>query len=815
MSTSPQVPTAAYQACIDEALRQAPFMIKRWYTRLAETLYDKSTAPVVVSEKRQIHDAWVALKSKQAAIEQGFTRELTQAMALDTKSANATKADQVVRSFSSLRFDDLELMGDAQVQETLDEARLQQVFLLASDAGLTGFSARLSTAQGYKVVKSDKNPLRPEIMSRAMANLLLGLSVDAEIRARWLVYGAQLMGNELQALYVLLNELLEKLGVDQASYVVISSPDEPGRRHASHGNQASADDQSRTSRAPPDQPVMSNQGGQGTAGADVDTAAPLVFGGNDSVRVSREQLLTLDHLHRLMVGGYDDAFSTSMGAPTGDATIASLESTHFDDAQTESAALDALAELEKNIKRTSAGKAGKKVRFAPPQPVALIREQFKTDTKNLGQSLAIEVVGLMIEQLASDERLLPPVRQVIANAEPAFLRLGITDPRFFSDKSHPARQLLEAITAKAMAYASEDAPSFSHFMQDLNAIAVLLTEEDASDAKHFEVLLHDFEGRQARRNQAVVDAQKLAVQALLQAEQRNLLAEKIATEIRSRSDFVTGHPAITSFITGPWAQVMAKERLMGEHGGLGQRKAVFSLTLGDLLWSLDLAQATKSRKRLIKILPGMLESVRDGLLSIDFPLAHSKAFFDELMRLHAMALTAVVPAAPATDLEPAKSKKRSELDQAFAEKDAVSSKQPWLAPDEAHQSGFMDFDDKLTRPSFQATVPQQQTSSRNVQEDLATALPGEPVDMQLGDWVELASEIKWIRAQLTWISPHNTLFMFTSEGGRSHSMTSRMLQQLMSRGRFKIISQQGVMDGAFDSVARAAVRNSVDVLPGA
>ena len=420
----------------------------------------------------------------------------------------------------------------------------------------------------------------------------------------------------------------------------------------------------------------------------------------------------------------------------------------------------------------------------------------------------------MIEQLASDDRLLPPVRQVIANAEPAFLRLGTTDPRFFTDKSHPARRLLEAITAKALAYASEDAPGFADFMKDLNAVATLLTEEHASDAQHFETLQHDFEGRQARRNQVAIQAQKLAVQALLQAEQRNMLAEKIATEIKARSDFFTGNHAITSFITGPWAQVMAKERLMGEHGGLGQRKAVFSLTLGDMLWSLDFAQATKYRKRLIKIIPGMLESIRDGLLSIDFPLAHSKAFFDELMRLHETALTAVVPAVPVDTVDTSKSKRRSDLDQAFAERDAVSSNQPWLAPDEAQQSGFMDFGDEPTRPSFQATVPQQQTSDQSVQEDLATASPDELVDMQLGDWVELASDIKWVRAQLTWISPHNTLFMFTSEGGRSHSMTARMLQQLMSQGRFKIISQQGVMDGAFDSVARAAVRNSVDVRLG-
>ena len=85
------------------------------------------------------------------------------------------------------------------------------------------------------------------------------------------------------------------------------------------------------------------------------------------------------------------------------------------------------------------------------------------------------------------------------------------------------------------------------------------------------------------------------------------------------------------------------------------------------------------------------------------------------------------------------------------------------------------------------------------------------VELLLGAWVELFSEGRWLRAQLTWISPHNTLFMFTSDGRRSHSMTSRMLQQLLCADRIKIISDQGLLEGALDSVVRTAMRNSVDI----
>ena len=120
---------------------------------------------------------------------------------------------------------------------------------------------------------------------------------------------------------------------------------------------------------------------------------------------------------------------------------------------------------------------------------------------------------------------------MIANAEPAFLRIGMSDPRFFSEKNHPARRLLETITAKSLAYDHEGAAGFGDFMLNLQKIAALLTHEQASSADYFEMLVQKFETRQAERGEAAVQAQKQAVQALLQAEQRNMLAEKIAVEI--------------------------------------------------------------------------------------------------------------------------------------------------------------------------------------------------------------------------------------------------------------------------------------------
>ena len=778
MSIFSQITTVAYQACMNEAFRQCPLLASRWCANLVEALFERSMVVSDNFEKRRLQDAIAALKKNQSAIEQGFAAALVKAIAEDSPAVAAKNLDKTSRSLSSLSFDDLELMGDHQVQETVDSARLLQIISLACEAGLAGFSARLSTAQGFQMVKADTNPLRPEVVAQALLKLLHDLPAESAARSLWLLHGAQLMGRELQTLYVVLNEQLAARGVAPAAYGVISSRTEKTARPV---GTPSADDDLQWLAAPAAVPGTSLP----AVAADRRPDAALARAGADG-------LLTLDHLHRLLVGGYDESFK---GKPLS----ANLEASAYPEfSHTVPAAMDVLAELkEKGIATSRARKA----RVTPPLPLAQMRAQLKTEAKSMGQSLAIEVVGLMIEQMANDPRLLQPVREIIANSEPAFLRLGVSDPRFFSDKGHPARRLLEVITAKSLAYSSENAAGFAGFMQDLQGIATLLTEEHAGDAQHFSNLLKTFENSQALRSAGSKALQNRAVGALLQAEQRNLLAEKIATEIRARPDFMSGNRVVTAFLTGPWAQVMARERLLGEHNAPGSRKVEFSLTLGEVLWSLNPAQTSQHRKRLVKIIPEMLEGVRAGLLSIDYPLADSKTFFDELMQLHQAALKA----------EPAPVDPRAEnlqaLENVFNANDSRHRRQPWLAPAEAQSSGFMD--DFAGHPDrgFSDTVPQ----SQDVPAAAGAVQPaGENVALRLGAWVELFADGKWLRAQLTWVSPYNTLFMFTSEGGRSHSMTSRLLQNLLLQELVKVINQQGVVDGALDTVARTAMRNSVD-----
>ena len=59
------------------------------------------------------------------------------------------------------------------------------------------------------------------------------------------------------------------------------------------------------------------------------------------------------------------------------------------------------------------------------------------------------------------------------------------------------------------------------------------------------------------------------------------------------------------------------------------------------------------------------------------------------------------------------------------------------------------------------------------------------VQWSLGTWVELRSERQQLRTQLTWVSPQQTLFLFTATDGSTQSMTRRMRDKLLTQGQLR------------------------------
>jgi hypothetical protein len=139
----------------------------------------------------------------------------------------------------------------------------------------------------------------------------------------------------------------------------------------------------------------------------------------------------------------------------------------------------------------------------------------------------------------------------------------------------------------------------------------------------------------------------------------------------------------------------------------------------------------------------------------------------------------------------------------------------WIAPAEAKASGFMEMLDGVPAFPLAAAV---QSSAAPVP---PVARPAEVMDratvasadfsLPVGAWVELETSGSWVRTQLSWASPHGTLFLFTSVYGNTQSMTRRLRDKLLVTGAMRLVSGQPVVDGALDAVVQAAMLNSMEI----
>jgi hypothetical protein len=316
----------------------------------------------------------------------------------------------------------------------------------------------------------------------------------------------------------------------------------------------------------------------------------------------------------------------------------------------------------------------------------------------------------------------------------------------------------------------------------------------------FEFALTTLEEAWGEQNKRERRHRQKAVQALLHAEQRNLLAGKVSRQLRVRPDVASAAREVGHFVIGPWSQVIAQARLSDPAGP--PDPGGYTALLSDLLWSAQPQLAGGNPMRLARIVPRLVEKIREGLAAIDYPAADTQRFLDLLLGMHQQALAPapVVPAAMTME----------ELEHWFAESRSDDVRSPWLAPGEAQESGFMEtHHGAAPMPLYQATEPGAVSAPDNDWLDAVPALGDE--GLQPGAWLEMLTDGRWGRLQLTWASPHGTLFMFSDAAGKTHSMTRRLLDQLVAAQSLRLVSDQAVVDGALDAVAQAAVSNSPDL----
>ena len=712
-----------------------------------------------------------------------------------------------------LRYEDLQLFDDSALDQSIEVARAQQEVSLSVDDVLPEIDALISTLLGWRTVQSGLNPLRPDVFVRALQSCLAEHVSHDAAREALIAPAAGLLGVNLRRLYRELTDWLKSCGIEPAVPV-------GGRLY---------------------------KGGGASGKQAVDSVA--------------KTMLTLDRLRHLLAGDFDQP-KINDHLYTVPASMAMLQ---------DMKQVDALVQrLEKRPKPEAA---------IDPESMAmsLMASEDGAASPRLGTQLGHEVVRLLFDNLAQDKRLMAEFKHQLRAMQPAVFTLAAHDSRFFSDRTHPARQFLDRITQRSLAFTSSSDDGWQRFLATVED-AVAWLDSKVVDAEVFGELMDQLECQWGTQDQLLRGRRESAARALLHAEQRNMLAQKLAIEFANAARVNEVAPFVGDFLKGSWAQVVAEARLScadGSDDPNGYRAAV-----DDLLWSVQKTSAERGRKeRLIRILPGLVHKLRDGLSQIDYPPELTTRFFDNLIVVHQTMLdesrqpgdgsknidvaallrdgpraeeeavvtvlefpparsapaasvpvlaapvtvapvvatpvmAAPVPrrtpsptAAPASAASPSQDSGPVDLDNLFGEQSAsapvpAASRSPWVAGSEAEEAGYQEANSFLLEDSGE--------SLEHAHGHEPIAEPVGAADLRTGTWLELMVNGSWLRVELTWASPHGTLFMFTSLTGSAHSMSRRTLERLRGQGLMKILADRTLMEDALDQGAKAALRNSLD-----
>ena len=647
-----------------------------------------------------------------------------------------------------VRFEDIQLLDVHQLDKSIELARVQQELDFAVSDHLPRLNALMCTVMGWITVQPSINPLRPELFALALRDTMSAHISTADIRGEILGSAAGRLGVSLRQIYRelcewLLSHDVEPAGLSPVAPSSVSAPRDPSKE-------------------------------------------------NETTRT----VLTLERLRRLF--SPDNSDVAALALRTGNNNFLHTIPASL-------IALQDMKQVEAMIKRLE---QRKKLQLASSGNRAVqqvdLHRRAPMDGRELGIQIGEEVTRMMLDNLTQDDRLLTRVRGALQGLTPALLELARADVRFFSDHKHPARQFLDRVTDRSLAFTDEEDKGYARFLASIEdavrAIDGSTAPKTVAFAEGLEALLAIWQ----KEDRVQIQLREEAARALLHIEQRNLLAQRLIEQWMHR---MTDQPVpllVRSFLIGPWAQVVAESQLNCTNGSADPQG--YLAIVDELIWSVQPAQARRNPVRLVELIPGVLATLRSGLQIISFPPRRIAEFFDELLACHESVLVEARLAReragildPSVDVGYTVTDDTARQDEQDEVEGAMPSQAPWLGELEAAEAGYLDAE--AVMPLDPSTL-----DVSGADQQLARAAI-EAINE--GTWVELMVDGQWTRLKLTWSSPHRTLLMFTSMNGRAHSMSGRSMAKLLANGMIRIVSAGLIVDGALDAVAQTAMRNSV------
>ena len=370
----------------------------------------------------------------------------------------------------------------------------------------------------------------------------------------------------------------------------------------------------------------------------------------------------------------------------------------------------------------------------------------------------INLVSMLFEFILDDYNLSAPVQVLISRLQIPILKVVIRDKSFFSQATHPARRLLNSLARAGIGWSSSDEKTKDKLYGQIHNIVQRILNEFDGDVSLFETLNQEFEQFLERENRKA----SLVEQRTRESERgriKSQTAQQTVDNLLKRKVSRYKLPeSIHDILMNGWSRVMFLAYLRDdvEHRWNATVKVV-----DDLIWCLHPHQEDDERDQWVRVVPGLLKSLRSGLEEVSY----NSSRLDEMM-----------------------GQLKHQLAEAFRTNAAIEALQD--SPEEPAEEEI-------------ATVHQTAVERQQELEDAAISEYVAQIDgIEIGNWVEfrLVNGANF-RCKLSAIIDEADCFVFVNRMGLKVIEKTRVeLAHEMRRGRLTLLEQGALIDRALDAV---------------
>ncbi len=728
------------------------------------------------------------LSRKQSGLVMAFNEQLEEALAVEMRRRQTAPSTSGARTAVS-DWQTLSLVDHRELELQVKADAMGGVLRQVCNTEITALDSYLASAlMSSDRPETDRNPLRPEVVGKAVVFSVDAISKDASASAILVSFLQDALLERMPAIYQAIVDDLRTAGV-QPMVMSVRQVRGPGTEFGGFSDSSSrAHDRALT-------PTTAGQGA-GAGSAHAGGATSVGRGQGSSGEAGGPSSLGPNTLSTPAPRG------TLMGQVDQDvmALIRRL-------AVTGAAAGPVDPHLSALDSRVSGpGGLGSAMAVQSlPNMIAAHREELRSATTSALDHMVIDVVGSLFDQILSDPKVPPQMARHIARLQLPVLRAALGDKSFFSSRKHPVRRFVNRIASMAVAFDDFTDDSAQEFLRLIRELVDEIVAGDFDQIEPYEEKLDRLETFIASQVQRDLEANHQTGSVLNQREIDLLQHQRYTQQMHAAIAPVPMDEFLRSFLTQVWSQaIVHAHRVHGEDADITQRMRAVGR---ELVLSVQPKSTPLDRKNFLLRLPQLMKDLNEGLAMIGWPDKAKKGFLAELLPAHSESLKGnpahrqldfnllsrqidkiMASPVPKPGEGPVPGTPMPPIEDVIAPvfTDTELRRVGLLQESAVDWSGEVDID--------LSAEPDVAAADLNINGLPTSNEPIEPMhgaslaeNLQIGFTYRMNIEGAWHKVRLSHISPGRTFFVFTR--GKDHSealsMTARMLHRLCDTERLR------------------------------